>query len=114
VKLHVENSFGCTDSLTDTVRTRPMLECFVPNVVTANGDHLNDGFGPVCDGLANYEMYIYNRWGEEVFHTKTGELWYPYSEEYLKYPEGMYIYTLVLKDFLGNPQFLRGTVALLR
>jgi len=114
VKLKVENSFGCTDSLSDTVRTRPMLECYIPNAITPNGDGNNDGFGPVCDGLASYEMYIYTRWGQEIFHTKEGEYWRPFTNEIGEYPEGVYVYTLVMRDYLGNPQYRRGNFVLLR
>ena len=114
VKLRVENSYGCTDSTMDTVRTRPMLECFIPNAVTPNGDRMNDFFGPICDGLAGFEMYIYNRWGQEVFHTKEGEFWYPFEGEARELPEGVYMYVMVMRDYLGNPQFRRGNVVVLR
>ncbi len=54
----------------------------VPNVFTPNGDGLNDVLRPLilsgediyrpvveADGLENYRMQIYNRWGELVFQS---------------------------------------------
>lgn len=114
VKLNVENKYGCMDSSTNSVRIRPMLECYIPNVITPNGDYLNDYFEPVCEGLEVYEMYIYNRWGQQIYHTENSEPWRPFSEEFRSIPEGLYVYTLVLRDYLGNPKYYKGTVVLLR
>ncbi|MHB1277039.1 MAG: PKD domain-containing protein [Bacteroidia bacterium] len=114
VKLKVENKFGCTDSATGSVRIRPMLECYIPNVITPNGDGINDLFEPVCEGLEVYEIYIHNRWGQQIYHSTNSEPWKPYSEEYRAIPEGIYVYTMVLRDYLGNPKYYKGTIVLLR
>lgn len=114
VKLNIENKFGCTDSTWSTVRIRPMLECYIPNVVTPNGDRINDFFEPVCEGLERYELFIHNRWGQQIYHSANSEPWRPYSEEFKGAPEGLYVYTMVLHDYLGNPKYYKGTIVLLR
>ncbi len=49
-------------------------ECFdVPNAFTPDGDRLNDTFSPLIkcfDFSINYQLQIFNRWGEMVFQTK--------------------------------------------
>ncbi|MGB1037635.1 MAG: gliding motility-associated C-terminal domain-containing protein [Bacteroidia bacterium] len=42
---------------------------FVPNAVTANGDNLNDVFGWSDVFVLDFEMKVYNRWGEKVFES---------------------------------------------
>lgn len=42
---------------------------YVPNAVTANGDNLNDKFGWADVFVKEFEMKLFNRWGEKVFET---------------------------------------------
>ncbi|HCS21830.1 MAG TPA: hypothetical protein DIW47_14945 [Bacteroidetes bacterium] len=114
VKLNVENKYGCLDSFTNSVRIRPMLECYIPNVISPNGDGINDMFEPVCEGLEVYELYIHNRWGQQIYHSTNSEPWQPFSDTFRSIPEGLYVYTMVLRDYLGNPKYYKGTVVLLR
>src|SRR5690606_1471809 len=40
----------------------------IPNLMTPNGDGLNDVFDIDCYGNGDYELIIYNRWGNLVYH----------------------------------------------
>jgi gliding motility-associated-like protein len=69
---------GCgaiTDSVFVSYIDCDTLECIVmaPNVFTPNDDGQNDTFGPVTtcdeDGLLQYNMKIFNRWGNLVFES---------------------------------------------
>lgn len=46
-------------------------DLIVPNIVTPNGDDLNDFFKVYSEELFTVEVNIYNRWGERL-HTYTG------------------------------------------
>jgi gliding motility-associated-like protein len=55
-----------TDTLSDS------LVCIMPNAFSPNGDGLNDVFGfafPIND-LKEFNLSIYNRWGDEIFQTQ--------------------------------------------
>src|SRR5690606_23328196 len=39
----------------------------IPNAFTPNNDGLNDTFLPKTRGLENFEMHIFNKWGELVY-----------------------------------------------
>jgi gliding motility-associated-like protein len=95
------NKVGCTFAYTppysynyiDDVSVTP-ISCSIdslqtlPNVVTANGDGLNDRWEiTACEGS---EVFIYNRWGTCI-HTNKGEylFWQPKNE-----PDGVYYYIL--------------------
>ena len=44
-------------------------QVFIPNGFTPDGNGLNDVFKPVLNYITDYEMFIYNRWGELIFKT---------------------------------------------
>jgi gliding motility-associated-like protein len=56
-----------SESNTNCVSTEPRL--FAPNVLTVNGDQLNDKFYVRGIFVETFELKIYNRWGELVFAT---------------------------------------------
>jgi gliding motility-associated-like protein len=64
------NAFGCIDTAGHTVHIWPEFRFWVPDCFTPNHDNLNDVFLPIVIGVLKYEMYVYNRWGELLFHTE--------------------------------------------
>ena len=44
---------------------------FVPNSFTPDGDGLNDSFNASGTYIGDYEMYIYNRWGELIYKSES-------------------------------------------
>lgn len=47
----------------------PPVSIYIPNAFTPNGDGINDTFGVKGEGIRNFRLYIYNRWGEKIFET---------------------------------------------
>lgn len=71
VTQYVMNSFGCRDSIQSTDTILPEFRFWVPNSFTPGDKNgLNDVFLPIVIGTEDYELYIYNRWGEKIFETK--------------------------------------------
>lgn len=67
----VYTDFGCTDTLCQELTIEGIEDIFVPNAFTPDGDGMNDRFAPVLNFTPTlYEFYIYNRWGELLFHSK--------------------------------------------
>lgn len=69
--LTVSDSTGCTE--TDTVTVFVDLDCsggvFLPNAFSPNGDNQNDILYVRGECIETIDFYIFNRWGEQVFHT---------------------------------------------
>ena len=65
--LNVSDSIGCINS--DTVEVTIRGSIFVPNTFTPNGDLKNDVFEIIGENIKSFELWIYNRWGEEIYHT---------------------------------------------
>ena len=56
------------------IDNRP-CEITLPNVITPNGDNVNDVFIPQLEGDLSYmKMNIYNRWGKQVFQQEGKEV----------------------------------------
>ena len=68
--VEVGNAEGCKaeDSVNITVEC---TDVYFPASFTPNGDFLNETFGPVGDlsSLKDFNMLVYNRWGQLVFAT---------------------------------------------
>lgn len=58
---------GCVNK--DSTLIEVFLPVYVPNAFSPDNDGINDVFLPVSGHLRNFEMQIYNRWGELIFET---------------------------------------------
>lgn len=86
----------------------------VPNAFTPNGDGDNDIFYAYGKDIAEFEMMIFDRWGEKLFFTDNlDEGWDGTYKGDLAKTE-TYVWKIKYKDVLGNPGELIGTVTLLR
>jgi len=66
VTLQVVDANGCTDFISMTIEV--ISETIVPNVITANGDGINDLL--IFKGLVpNTSLLILNRWGNVIYQT---------------------------------------------
>lgn len=61
------DSNGCTN--TDTVTVYVDGSLYVPNSFTPNGDGKNDIFYAIGEEIAEFEMFIFNRWGELIYES---------------------------------------------
>ena len=88
-----------------------------PNVITPNGDGLNDEldlqtYFKTCE---NFTMYILNRWGNVVFEQTLNST--PFSgltQEGLELEEGVYFYKLVVSDSTDDKGVKSGFIHIIR
>jgi gliding motility-associated-like protein len=71
VTLTVYNADGCFDVITYTVVIEGDYIIHAPNAFTPNGDGVNDVWFPKGIGIGDdqYELYIFNRWGQLIFES---------------------------------------------
>jgi gliding motility-associated-like protein len=91
------------------------LGVFIPNAFSPNNDGLNDIFFIVGYPIVKCEFWIYNRWGEEVFHSNQIENgWngkFPNSD--ITLPQDVYSYTVDITAVDKERQILSGLIQLL-
>lgn len=71
VTLVVTHQSGCQDSVTQIIDVVPKVTYFLPNAFTPNNDNVNDFYrgNGIFEGMVNFNLSIWNRWGELVFET---------------------------------------------
>ncbi len=114
-ELLVTDTNGCSsaDSVTVFVAD-PYGELFIPNTFSPNGDQQNDVFYVYGFGLQEFELHIFNRWGEVVYYsTVQSEGWDGYYQgEALN--TAVFTYMVSYLDGNGNTQVLSGNLTLLK
>jgi len=89
-----------------------VFQYFVPNAFTPNGDGKNDVFRIV--GLyrnIRFNMYIYNRWGQLLFHSENIDNGWDGTYKNAACPPDTYVWMINI-DFLGQDIISQGSVEL--
>jgi gliding motility-associated-like protein len=110
----VKNELNCTDSISITVYIYPEYRMFIPDAFSPNADGLNDIFKPSTIGLKEYDIEIYDRWGEQIFQSNGSQEGWDGSYRGVKSPQGVYVYLLKVVDIKGQSHSYNGKVVLVR
>lgn len=117
VTLVATSDFGCIDSIRKNITVLPSPTLYLPNSFTPNRDGLNDIFIVEGQGLVSGEMLIFNRWGEELAHIKSPDLfvsgWNGLDKNGNLYPQGTYAYRITVYDIFNQEYSLFGHINLL-
>jgi PKD repeat protein len=75
ITLYASDLIGCVteiDTLVTTKGGKTLDDIVIPNVISPNGDNLNDviTFDPEFEECSPYVFSVYNRWGIKVFETE--------------------------------------------
>ncbi|HRH67894.1 MAG TPA: choice-of-anchor L domain-containing protein [Flavobacteriales bacterium] len=74
VTLRITTTNGCSG--VDSVLLKPPAHIYFPNAFSPDGDGVNETFGPVGHYIDEFEMTIFDRWGEVMYTTdNTGKPW---------------------------------------
>ncbi|MBK8499106.1 MAG: PKD domain-containing protein [Flavobacteriales bacterium] len=100
---------GCMDSTTRVAVVSDHL-FYAPLAFTPDGDDLNEIWLPLVKGAREYELAIFDRWGNELFRTTdTKQGW---SGDGLG--QGVFVYTARIKEFGSYSKDYTGHFTLLR
>lgn len=122
IMLVATNSSGCTDTakLESVVRAEKAAEILLPNAFTpgkdgpGSGDNQNDVFLPIAYGVTEFQMMIFNRWGQLLFESKSlTEGWDGYYEGKLC-KQDVYVYKITAKYQNGDVITRVGDIHLMR
>jgi gliding motility-associated-like protein len=118
VTLTVTDTNGCIDTASAVFTLIEMLNVYVPNSITIDGDGINDVFLPVfsnVDIIGRYELQIFNRWGALVWETDTpSEGWNGRYKDSKDVQLGLYNWKLIYTDNKKVTRTLAGHVNVLR
>ena len=120
VTMVVTDELGCTDTASYIIEFDPDFVFYIPNSFTPDGDRINQIFLPVFSGgidAANYQMLIFNRWGEIIFESQDPTIGWDASFSLNGNPcqAGTYTYVVSFKvPSLSEQKTISGHVNLIR
>ncbi len=95
VYFRVETEKGCWDTIVKQVELSLYVKMYIPTAFSPNGDGLNDKFEVKGTPITDYNLYIYDRWGKQIWSTHNWEdQWDGTDKSGNMVPIGTYIYKI--------------------
>ncbi len=116
ITLITATQFGCMDTAFQTIIIEPDFLFFIPAAFSLNGDNNNDTFSGKGIFIKEYEMSIYDRWGNLIY--KTNAIAHPWDGRVNNSAEialqDVYVYSIKVTDLKNEVHLFKGTVALIK
>ena len=105
---------GCTDTAFIEVIVLGDFSFYIPNAFTPNGDGKNDDFFGVGEGIEKFDLYVFDRWGNMLFHGD--ELFKKWDGRYKGdiVQEDVYVWKVTLTDIFNKKHTYIGHVTVIR
>ncbi|MCL6258722.1 gliding motility-associated C-terminal domain-containing protein [Aquiflexum sp. TKW24L] len=103
ISLKTFDELGCVSDTKMEIEVFASYRILVPNAFTPNGDGLNDTFIPKMRGIEDFELHIFNKWGELVYSafSKEDAGWDGTLRGTMS-PNGNYVYKIIFKAVDGE------------
>ena len=124
--LLVTTKYGCVDTISRPLDVTPNFTFYIPSSFTPNGDLKNNTFYGKGLGITEYEIWIFDRWGLELYYCKEKGSNVPYDtwgEEGMPaacqwdgklfgktVQQDVYVWKVRLKDIFGKVHSYLGRV----
>jgi gliding motility-associated-like protein len=105
-------SGNCSETDTLEIDNCPLL--FVPNAFTPNGNDLNETWGATGLGIREYQLYIFNRWGDMIYESEELLDWWDGTYKGNPCQQDVYVYKILYKGINDKQRQMVGTVTLVR
>jgi len=110
--LSVTDTNGCTN--TDTVFIYINGVLYVPNTFTPNNDGINDVFEINGNEIKEFELWIFNRWGEVLYTTKNMNSYWDGTYKGNLVKMDTYIWKIKYEDYHKNFKNITGHINVLK
>lgn len=116
ITLTAQSTEGCLDTYTLTVTVLSENSSIqVPNVFTPNNDRVNDYFEVRTEGISEFHLSIFDRWGKLVMEsTDPSKGWDGKNTAGVEAADGTYFYIILAKGTDQKEYNQKGTVNLFR
>jgi len=89
---------GCYKEYTEYIGVQELYYFYAPNAFTPNNDTKNDSFKTFVTGADDFEIYIFDRFGKQVFYsTDSNEVWDGTYSNTTNAAQGLYTYRAKMK-----------------
>jgi len=114
VTLAVQTDKGCVDTVSQPIVIEDYFVVYVPNSFSPDGDGINEKFTAYGNGITDFKMGVYDRWGGKIMETTDMEEGWDGKKSGTKVEKGVYIYRMEVINFLGERKLLSGHVNVVR
>ncbi len=116
IMMITSTQYNCRDTAYETIIVEPDFIFYIPNAFTPDGDGINDTFTGKGIFIKEFQMMIFDRWGNMIFETV--DIQRPWDgkanhgEEMAQ--RDVYVYVVKVTDFKNKKHNYRGIVTLVR
>ncbi len=114
--LIVENIYGCKDTAEHFVEIAPEFTFYIPNAFSPNDDGVNDFFFGKGIGIVDYDLFVFDRWGNLIFHgNNINDMWNGKANNGSEIAQqDVYVWKVKLTDVFNKKHNYIGTVTLVK
>jgi gliding motility-associated-like protein len=105
---------GCRDTTFRYVDVQNDFALYFPNSFTPNGDGKNESWKAEGIGIAEFNLQLFNRWGQTIFVSNSMEKGWDGSYQKQVVQQGVYIYKATVRDIFNKQHSYIGSVTVLR
>jgi len=116
VRQVVTTQFGCVDSLTKQAVVELGYKYYIPTGFTPNDDGYNDFFKVYGEDVLEFNMIIYNRWGQKLYQSYDMENGWDGKTKMSSDPVdgGVYFYRVDIIQRNGKKDTIEGNVVVIK
>ncbi|MES2591150.1 MAG: PKD domain-containing protein [Bacteroidota bacterium] len=116
IRLITSNQYSCADTAYQTITVEPKFLFYIPSAFSPNEDGLNDSFIPKGSFINEFEMKIFDRWGNLIYSSESIDK--PWDGKANRGSEvaqqDVYVYSIKVTDFKNLKHIFRGIVTLVK
>ena len=116
IQLIVETPEGCIDTIERVLMVNSDIIFYAPNAFTPDGDEFNQTWKFYVSGIDefNFELLIFNRWGEVIWETHDVNSAWDGTYNGAKVKEGAYSWVARVKDvYSDNKKTFTGSITII-
>jgi gliding motility-associated-like protein len=114
VTLIATNDLGCKDTVSKIITIQEEYWVYVPNTFTPDGNEFNNTFFASTIKIKELTIWIFNRWGENVFKSNDVHFIWDGTYEGFLVPDGTYTYKIRYLTNSGIEETIVGHINVLR
>ena len=117
VTLTASTDNGCSATTHNVIQIFDDYALYVPNAFSPNSDGKNEIFKPVGEGITDYKLFIFDRWGSLIFFSDDIDkgwdgTYQAKGTDILQ--QDVYVWKIQVKNVKSESKDLTGTVTLLK
>ena len=115
VYLEAIDAFGCKNNYNGLINIFTSLMFYSPDVFSPNGDGVNDTFKVSIVGHDDFELFVFDRWGKELFHSlDPDEGWNGKYANGQDVPQDVYMYKAIMSNQSVGEKIQQGKVSIIK